>query len=106
MKLYWSLKSIPELADLPKNNRRKIWQDCRNRMTSRRNGRGYTYPMVIRVACVLAGMALGEFFFYGPGLLLGLMIGGYLGYTVNFQMEVTTVVPYIREYLSSHEKTN
>ena len=52
-------------------------------------------------------MALGEFFFYGPiGLILGLMIGGYLGYTVNFQMEVTTVMPYIREYLSSHEKTN
>ena len=28
MKLYWSYNSIPELADLPKEKRKEIWQEC------------------------------------------------------------------------------
>ena len=26
MKIYWSLKSIPELADLSKDERRRVWK--------------------------------------------------------------------------------
>ena len=28
MKVYWSLKSIPELADLPAGERRRLWRAC------------------------------------------------------------------------------
>jgi len=28
MKLYWSLKSIPELTDLPNEKRNEIWKIC------------------------------------------------------------------------------
>src|SRR5947199_9070633 len=29
MPLYWSYHSVPELAPLPKNQRKQIWRECR-----------------------------------------------------------------------------
>lgn len=28
MKLYWSLRSIPELSDLPRAEQRRLWREC------------------------------------------------------------------------------
>lgn len=50
MALYWRMKSIPELAGLPRNERRRAWRDAYLR--AHRNG-AFKLPLVVFLLFVL-----------------------------------------------------
>jgi hypothetical protein len=62
MKLYWTLRSVPELSDLSSVNRRKVWQ------VAYRESGGMSYGEVI-----FLGLAVGLGASFGP-LGIGLCV--------------------------------
>jgi len=102
MKLYWSCKSIPELAGLPKQKRKEVWAACHRKILPR-----YIWvACIIGAVCAPAGSIIGESYFGRIGGIIGAGIAGGIGGLIIWEVEVAVARPYIREYLSSHEKTN
>jgi Mn2+/Fe2+ NRAMP family transporter len=105
MKLYWSLNSIPELANLPKERRKEIWKPCRLKCLA-------SWPFwvsMIAIIVVWLVMLSKLGYFYSDNHIIGLIWGVIVSVIVSFimqQVEFALVRPYIREYLISHEKTN
>lgn len=95
MKLYWSINSIPELADLPKEKRKEVWRECC--LKNRRNWR----VLIIGVAiCGIFG-GIGSVIEKGP---IGAMIASTVGVFIVWQIEAAAIRHHIREYLNSHGK--
>jgi len=105
MKLYWSCKSIPELADLPKDKRKEIWKTCRWNCVS-------SWPFwVSTIAIIVVWLVILRKleYFYSDNHIIGLILDAIACALVGFilfQVEIALVRPYIREYLISNAKTN
>lgn len=54
MRFYWSLKSVPELADLSPAERRRVWQ------AAWRESGGMSYPEIVVVGLAHWGRHLGR----------------------------------------------
>jgi hypothetical protein len=105
MKRYWSYKSIPELADLPKEKRKDIWQSCRLK-------RSANLPFgcstdAITVVWLVIVLPLGTFYSNNHiiGLIWAVLVSAIIGFSLR-QVEIALVKPYIREYLNPNVKTN
>jgi hypothetical protein len=99
LKIYWSLKSIPELAELPAKERKELWRRCLPK--GRRNWRtwvagGCFAAFIGGVSTVLARIISGSL---AVAILLASLIGG-IGSLISFQFQVRTVRPYIRKELN------
>lgn len=103
MKIYWSLKSIPELAEIPTKQRKEIWRRCLRK--AHRNW--WTWLGVVGPAACIGGVSAvlvdiisGN---HAAAILLAGLIGGIAG-LISFQIQVRTVRAYIRKELNLPEK--
>ena len=89
MKIYWSSASIPELANLPKDERRRLWRRCYWRALK---GSWSPWAGLITIAAFSSwGSLLQESW--------GRIIGSALGIFIYFQVMMEAVRPYVREEL-------
>jgi Na+/H+-dicarboxylate symporter len=102
MKLYWSLKSFPELADLPKQKREEVWTNTYKKHWFKIK----ILPAITFGLCAVAGVAYGNTHYGYFGKYCGAIIGSGIGWCIAWQITVAIIRPYIREYLISHGKTN
>lgn len=93
MRIYWSLKSIPELAEVPKKDRKKIWRRCF--LKALRNWQTLVAGAALGL-CAALGNILGEILGYP---CIGGAIGGAAGGLICSQVAIKRARPYIREYL-------
>ncbi len=99
MQLYWSLKSIPELAPLPKKDRRRIWKECYLMATNywRRWVYSLVYTIVIMTVIVIAHERSAGFI---TVIAIVAILCGTIGF-VEYQLDIHRMRPRIRDYLSS-----
>ncbi len=102
MKSHWSYNSIPELVGLSEQEQNKVWEKC-----SGKRWRHWQTWFVALVVCIFlaSGTIVGiKYDGIGRHLCSGiiLLIGGLIWLEAN----VLIIRVRIREYLSSHGKTN
>ena len=85
MRLYFGLGSIPELASLEPDQRRRVWRRAHSRV--RRDWRWWA-----GIACAAIFVGAGA----GLGDVWGLGLGGLLGAFVFLQILVWLTLPFIR----------
>jgi hypothetical protein len=102
MKIYWSIRSVPELAELPEKNRKEILKKCGLTKFENRNIR-YLFGL-LTLPFVLGGVTLGEICGGRIGGVMGIVIGGAIGVLVMLQIEVCIVRSRVRKYLFTHGK--
>lgn len=100
MKIYWTLKSVPELAELPAADRREIWQHCYW-------GNFKDYRQWLALA------TLGLFVYFGSdlGRQLGWkfadgVIGAAIGGLVFGQVSILLALPNIRAELTRRKQSS
>jgi hypothetical protein len=103
MKLYWSLKSIPELAGLSEQEQTGIWGKFRRKVW--RHWQTWIATFVL-CACFVLGQVVGMRFDGIHWRILCLFIGCYIGGEILNQTITSVIRTDIREYLSSYGKTN
>jgi hypothetical protein len=101
MKLYWSINSIPELADLPKEKRKEVWKSCHIKCFL--HWQIWASAVLFGLG-VAAGSALGEFYYGRIGGTIGAAIAGGIVGIIGWEIKVSVVRPLIRVYLNSHDK--
>ena len=100
MKIYWSLQSIPELADLPRPERRRLWRKCW--------GKVLRHWQIWLMFLLLCSSLLGVLFVsawlalvVGLGWPLALiLVSGAWGSTFGFlldQVSIPLARPYLRQ---------
>lgn len=104
MKIYWSLKSIPELADLPEEKHKEILKEC-GLTDLEKTG---AFWKLLALPFALAGITLGKICGGKIGSILGLVIGGVIGVIVLQQIQVYIVRSRVRKNLLVYKygKTN
>lgn len=101
MKIYWTIKSIPELTDLSPRDRKDLWR--------RNYWKGYTHlPPWIGVALLLILLGLVQYL-TGPGHVLAdisawlkIMLKGvvlFFGLILTFQLLTESIRPHLRQEL-------
>ena len=100
MKMYWSLRSVPELADLPPAERRRLWRECWGKVL--RHWQVWLlfllfYSGLLGVLVVAAWLAL----VVGLGWPLALILvsgvwGGAFGFLLD-QVSIPLARPYLRQ---------
>ena len=103
MKIYWSYRSIPELAELDKKQARRVWYRSYYKALWRH--------WQIWVGALLGGCCAGLGVWLGIRaanwpyshdsniwlLYLGAIIGGTVGGFISLQIIIPHVIPYIRQ---------
>ena len=98
MKIFWSFKSIPALAEMPKKERKAIWQRCC--WLSFRNWQTWTALAICGCYAAL-GSILGQIYdAENIGTIIGGATGGFIAGLIIIKVEKR----YIREYLKSHDQ--
>ncbi len=94
MKIYWTMKSVPELAALPKQERREVW-----RWANRQAFKHWQTWVGLIICSLFAGM--GSHFGHAVGLdssgYVGAGIGGGIGGFIYSQFSMRIALPYIRQ---------
>ncbi|WP_313715285.1 hypothetical protein [Atlantibacter hermannii] len=88
MRIYWTLKSIPELSNLQVQERRKRWKRVYKSCF-----RHWETWAGLTLGGLLAG--LGSYFYTFPGSF----IGGFIGGSIYFQIVVYVALKYYRNLL-------
>lgn len=102
MRIHWSIRSVPELAELPEENRNEILGRCG--LTNFENG-FIGYPLkLLMLPFMLGGGALGGICAGKIGGGVGFVIGSAIGAFVVLQRPVWIVRFRIHKYLSTHGK--
>lgn len=102
MKMYWSIRSIPEIAEFPEEERKEILN--KNGLTGFENRNiGYLLKLLM-LPFMVAGAALGGMYAGRIGAGIGIVIGGGIGGLVVWQIPVCIVRYRVRKYLFTHEK--
>ena len=107
MKIYWLLKSIPELAEMPKKERKAIWRRCCWKVF--RHWQTWL-ALIVCGACARLGVILGQMwvgnYIVGAavGGAVGAAVGGGIGGFVFAQVAIAMGRRHIREYLNLHNE--
>src|SRR5687767_7461066 len=99
MPVYWSLRSVPELSDLPRAERRRLWRRCWPQSAFR-----HWQTWAALLACGLSPLLGGwvgawvgsQFGARFLGGLLGAGVGGGIGGFVVGQVGTAVLRPYLR----------
>ncbi|MGD0573111.1 MAG: hypothetical protein ABSB11_08840 [Sedimentisphaerales bacterium] len=102
MKFYWSINSIPELAGLPKQNRKKAWRKTHLKYFFKVG----VISTVLDVFFIVVGCLFGQIYYGFGGGLIGIVIAGGIGGTIAWELEANLIRPCLREYLNSNVKAN
>ncbi len=111
MKIYWTLKSIPELAEMSKKDRKKVWRRCYWKVF--RHWQTW-FALATCGVCTALGVALGRFCGELTGNFIreliaatvGGAVGGGIGGSVFAQVAIAMGRRHIREYLNSHDEVS
>ncbi len=103
MKIYWTIKSIPELSNLPDEERRRIWRRC----WAKASGNWKTW---IELCALCSTLALFTWFFgrtWGllGGIIGGIIVGSVLG-LIWAQVVIRKTIPHIRAEIDSGRQAN
>lgn len=101
MNIYWSLKSIPELAELSGKERKEIWLRCLAK--TYRNWRTWLTGLAFTACVAVITYVLVQNLNYRVAALLSGLFGG-IGALISFQFQARTVRPYIRRELKLPEE--
>jgi hypothetical protein len=96
MRIYWTLKSIPELTLLSGPERRKVWRSAYRKTLSHSQ---IWVGLFLLSLFVSISAYLGEL--CGSGVL-GAAIGGGIGGFIQGQVSARLAIPYIREILAQN----
>jgi len=97
MAIYWTLKSIPELANLTARERRQRWR----RISVRAYRHWQTWvAMVICVVITFSGSMVG--YKYGHPTV-GVIVGGLVGGFVQAQAQVSVVLRFYKDVMLKSE---
>jgi len=104
MRLYWSLSSIPELASLPKAERKRLWEASYRKIF--RHWQIWIALVVSGLCCAVGGQ-VGKFIAGDSAIvfIVCVMIGGGTGGFIFSQVATTFAIPYIREEVSRSSST-
>ena len=97
MQIYWTAKSLPELADLPASERGRLW-----RAAHWKAFRHWQVWLALVGLAVLAGLGSGLGELAGHSTI-GLVIGAGIGAFLYTQVLMHFARPHIRELLSEAE---
>jgi len=92
MRIYWTLKSIPELSTLPALERRKRWKRVYKLCFSR-----WETWAGLTLCGLFAGA--GSYFYTFPGTF----IGGFTGGFIFSQIVIYVALKYYRSYLQGYD---
>jgi len=98
MPIYWTNNSIPELAELPIEERNAVWRSHYN--LAFRHWQTWL-GLLICGLCAVAGGFLGVAI---GSKYLGLAIGGGIGGFIFGQVLISQIRPYLRQYLAEKHK--
>ncbi len=103
MPIYWTLSSVPELAPLPEQERRRLWKVARWKLA--RSWQFWAVGLVGALSVgVVSSLVLGLIPFYPMRLVAeGAVIGVYL--LVWERAALSQARPYIREALLNGQST-
>jgi hypothetical protein len=100
MNIYWTLRQIPELRDLPKDQRKRVWQACYVR-----NWKVQLISFLMNVTVVFAWQWLyinsGRTHATVGYLFMGLSL--FLVNSVLWLVQMESLRPSFRQYLNEHE---
>jgi hypothetical protein len=96
MKIYWSIKEIPELADLTEEQQKTAFQDCYQKYVFKL--RETWIACAIMSTLVTIGMHL-----MGP--IIGATIGGAIGGSILGLMITHALRPKLKAYVNHHFAT-
>jgi hypothetical protein len=93
MQIYWSIKDIPELANLSAEQQKQAWQTCYKKyaMKSPSAYVGIGILVVLMIVCTKT---------FGP--LLGGAIGGGLGAGIFTVLTQNALRPYLKAYVEEN----
>ncbi|MBE9030102.1 hypothetical protein IQ266_10215 [filamentous cyanobacterium LEGE 11480] len=93
MKIYWSFKDIPELADLTEDQQKTAFQQCYEK---------YLFKMrETWVACaIMSTLVTIGMHVFGP--ILGAAIGGAIGGGILSMIITNALRPHLKNYVSHH----
>ena len=95
MTIYWTLKSIPELSGLPREEQVRAWRAvCWKAFRH--------WEVWVALAGVVLGIFLGNIF----SRRIGGAVGGAIGSFIFSQVAIHFARPYLRDYLLSEEIKN
>lgn len=105
--IYWTLKSVPELAPLPRKQRRRVHEQCLRRHfwgapATRRSVAAYS-SFILTVAVVVAGgesalRVLGVAYSFWTTLVLA-FIGATLGSFIFSRIAIPVLRPLYQEFI-------
>jgi hypothetical protein len=96
MKICWSLRSIPELADLPEEKHKEILKECS--FTELEKTPVFWWRILV-LPFLLTGMALGKICGGKISSILGLAVGGIIGVFVSSQIQIYIIRSRVRRNL-------
>ncbi|NJN64850.1 MAG: hypothetical protein HC882_08190 [Acidobacteria bacterium] len=85
MRVYWGLKSIPELSGLDAEQRKRVWLRARSGVRS-------TWPTALGLTLAAVATGAGFAYLHLPGALAGAAFGGFL----VLQIVARQTLPHIR----------
>ena len=108
MSIYWSLKSVPELAPLTRKQRRKVHEKCLQRYFFRapatsRSVTAYFAAIFIASSFGFLGATIPSWFGILHGfwfILVGAMIGFEIDRFVLSRIAIPALRPFYREFIS------
>jgi hypothetical protein len=100
MKIYWSLRSIPELADLPPAEGRRLWRECWGKVL--RHWQVWLMFLLLWSG-ILGALVVSAWLALAVGLgwpLAVILVGGVWGGAFGFlldQVSIPLARPYLRQ---------
>ena len=109
MSIYWSLKSVPELASLTRKQRRRVHEKCLRRhffhaRATTRSFLAYLAFLLIALVFVVCGASLptSSGMAGGPWFCGSAAVGFEVGRFVLSRIAIPVVRPFYRDFMQAH----
>jgi hypothetical protein len=100
MRLYFTVRQIPELRDVPCKHIRTIFDHCLRAKWRQKRGILYLAALVFGIL----GGSLGAFVWPSHRAVVGAIVGSQIGIQIYIQFIYESARPEIRTYLQEHRK--
>ena len=108
MSIYWSLKSVPELAPLSRKQRRRVHERCLRRYflrapVTRRSVVAYLILLAILMSSGFTGLYIASIFGWSDSLAVG--VSAFFGATVGSYIFSRIAIPVLRPFYQEFIET-